>query len=476
VPDLSPDGGTTTSTNSTSPALSSTLSESSSLLDVNILQHQQQQLQNTPTPPQQIQVVRNNYQIDQQSPGQQIKLPDLLLETNAYANKTEPSLSNNLLIMANEHKEFSCSVGEKHNVNPSSNNNLTAIDNNVPESDENSSNTRENEDDFKSSNIDDKESLQSKNPNLSIATNIANAFINISSLSSGSKGSNQSNGVVQPKNVNVIVTQQQIAQHFMKTLSFTTSRGGIFVPNVIATNITPQFTVHQYGLHGNPNGPAPNVTVNPSGNFNSNLNALRPGAPNHFRLLFQQTPNINLNILNNQNTGNVNSTNQSPILEASLQTLSKAPISSTSSKVMSSKTSSQNSAVNQKSSIPSSLNKTKSIEETSSESNQALDSSSVNNDQQIRVLTPSEIMKTLPSLAHDNICFNSSNMTVNDKNQTDIKPQYSETSGSVAISFKNSANSSPLNVTSECNTLSSNFLTTKATMSSNNAQIQMVSG
>ena len=479
APDLSPDGGTTTSTNSTSPALSSTLSESSSLMDVNILQQQQQmQHQNptTPTQPQQIQVVRTN----QQSPGHPNKLPEQLLETNAFANKTEPSLSNNLLIMANEHKEFSCRVGDENVVNPTSNNH-TVVDNKIPESDEIPPKALDSDD---TSKADDKDNAQVKNPNLSVANNIANAFINLSNLSSAPKPANGSNGVVQAKNLNVIVTQQQIAQHFMKTLSFTTSRGGIFVPNVIATNITPQFTVHQYGLHGNPNGPAPNVTVNPNGNFNTNSNAIRPGAQNHFRLLFQQSPNINLNIINNQNS----SPNPSPILEASLQTINKVTPSAPApaQTVISTKTIIQNPIINSKATIPIVVQQ-KSIEEVPPEpvaTAQSSDQTHVNNDQHIRVLTPSEIMKTLPSLSsQDNICFNSSSMIMSDKNANDNKsqnayPQNSQdTSGSVATnSFKNSTNSSPLTITSECNTLSSNFVTTKATISSNNAQIQMVSG
>lgn len=502
APDLSPDGGTTTSTNSTSPALSSTLSESSSLMDVNILQQQQQQQQiqqqqqppqTTTIQPQQIQVVRTNHPTDQQSPGQPVnKLSDQLLETNAFANKTEPSLSNNLLIMANEHKEFSCRVGDENVVNPTSNNsnNLTVVDTKTPESDEKASKGQENEENFKQSNVDDKDNNSpSKNPNLSIASNIANAFINLSNLNSASKAANAASGVVPTKNLNVIVTQQQLAQHFMKTLSFTTSRGGIFVPNVIATNITPQFTVHQYGLHGNPNGPAPNVTVNPNGNFNTNSNAIRPAAQNHFRLLFQQTPNLNLNLINNQNAALANAavTNPSPILEASLQTIQKAATAQPAQKIISTKTIGQSPVSAQKSVAPFVIQQQKSMEDSQTEAcSQAQDAANVNNDQHIRVLTPSEIMKTLPSLtSQDNICFNNSNMNANDKNlnQTDNKPQSSftqssdTTSGSVVTnSFKNSTNSSPLTITSECNTLSSNFVTTKATMSSNNAQIQMVSG
>lgn len=483
APDLSPDGGTTTSTNSTSPALSSTLSESSSIMDVNLIQQQPMQpmqqpmqLQTPTTPtqiqPQQIQVVRTN----QQSPGHQNKLPDQVLETNAYANKPEPSLSNNLLIMANEHKEFSCRVGDENVVNPSSNNQtVVVVDNKTPESDENA--TKAFDSDEKA---DDKDSSHAKNPNLSVASNIANAFINLSNLSSAPK---HANGSVQAKNLNVIVTQQQIAQHFMKTLSFTTSRGGIFVPNVIATNITPQFTVHQYGLHGNPNGPAPNVTVNPNGNFASNSNAIRPGGQNHFRLLFQQSPNINLNIINNQ--GAVNTPpNPSPILEASLQTINKIAASQPAQSPA--KTIIQNPIVNQKTTVSVAVQQKPNDEQAPESSSQPSDSPCVNNDQHIRVLTPSEIMKTLPSLSsQDNHCFNNGNMIAGDKNASaaDNKSQAaflhtsSDPSGSVATnSFKNSTNSSPLTITSECNTLSSNFVTTKATMSSNNAQTQMVSG
>jgi hypothetical protein len=432
---------------------------------------QQQPAPNTVAQPQQIQVVRTNLP----SPGQQVKMPEQLLEPNAFANKTEPSLSNNLLIMANEHKEFSCRVGDENVVNPTSNaskiHNVVGIK--TPESDENTAKVHESVDSTK----DEQDNAQSKNPNLSVASNIANAFINLSNLNSTPKAANGPSGMVQTKNLNVIVTQQQITQHFMKTLSFATSRGGIFVPNVIATNITPQFTVHQYGLHGNPNGPAPNVTVNPNGNFNSNSNALRPGAPNHFRLLFQQSSNLNLNIIN-QNTLQNPPTNASPILEASLQTVNKVVPPP---KIIPSKTIIQNPATNQKAV----LQQQKSSEDLPSDQSLSQDSSNVNNDQHIRVLTPSEIMKTLPSLpSQDNICFNNSSMIESEKNAspTESKTQISftqnpDTSGSVANnSFKNSTNSSPLTITSECNTLSSNFVTTKATMSSNIAQTQMVSG
>jgi hypothetical protein len=433
---------------------------------------QQQPAQNIIAQPQQISVVRTNLP----SPGQQVKMPEQLLEPNAFANKTEPSLSNNLLIMANEHKEFSCRVGDENVVNPTSNASKihNVVGTKTPESDESTVKAQESVESPK----DEKDNAQCKNPNLSVASNIANAFINLSNLNSAPKGANGPSGMVQTKNLNVIVTQQQITQHFMKTLSFTTSRGGIFVPNVIATNITPQFTVHQYGLHGNPNGPAPNVTVNPNGNFNSNSNAIRPGAPNHFRLLFQQSPNLNLNIINNQNPPQNPPANASPILEASLQTVNKI---ATPTKVIPASTIIQNPTITQKVV----LQQQKSTEDLPPDQSQSQESSNVNNDQHIRVLTPSEIMKTLPSLpSQDNICFNNSSMIESEKSasQTETKTQISftqnpDTSGSVANnSFKNSTNSSPLTITSECNTLSSNFVTTKATMSSNNAQTQMVSG
>jgi hypothetical protein len=146
---------------------------------------------------------------------------------------------------------------------------------------------------------------------------------------------------------------------------------------------------------------------------------------------------------------------------------------------MSTKISVQSSSKIQKNIQPLSIPKQISLDEESSETAQIQDSANINSDQHIRVLTPSEIMKTLPSLSsQDNVCFNSSNSS-NEKIQREMKIQNtfalnSETSGSVAISFENSTNSSPLKVTSECNTLSSNFVTTKATLSSNNAQ--MVSG
>ncbi|KAG5672534.1 hypothetical protein PVAND_002656 [Polypedilum vanderplanki] len=554
APDLSPDNGTT-STNSTSPALSSTLSESSSLMDVSMIQQQhqsqQQQQVSTPTtvnvgPPQQLQVVRNN----QQSPGRSSTpssssnlLPEHVLETNALDNKndsTSPNnIKNNLLIIANEHKEFSCSIGDENISSPISNNSNNTINDKISESDEanlllqvKSSSTSFD----MSSKSDNNCSLLNKNANISVASNIANAFINLTTSlpknnnnannisNNNGSGSNNSNcllnasGLSQTKNVNVIVSQQPLsAQHFMKTLSFTTSRG-IFVPNVIATNIAPQFTVHQYGLHGaSSSGPAPNVTVNPNGNFNTNSNpTLRPAIPNHFRLLLQQqNANINLNIINNNNNNqqqsNVNpSPAPSPILEASLQTITKeATMQATKTTVLPTKTIFPNQIIHppQRSITPFTPIQQKIDQD--HEMVQVEESSSLTNstaDQHIRVLTPSEIMKTLPSLStHDNVCFNSSSMSTasieKQSNETDINALSTNNnkklqnasqhhhhdpnaSGSViSILSNNSAISSPLTITtttitSECNTFTSSHFTTitKATLSSttsNNAQIIM---
>lgn len=514
APDLSPDNGTT-STNSTSPALSSTLSESSSLMDVGIMQQQQQQQTQQPTNVaslgQQIQVVRTN----QQSPGR-TSMPDHILETNAFDNKIESSSpsannnnlnNNNLLIVANEHKEFSCSIGDENISSPVSSNNNNLVSDKNSESDETQKSLDTNSRELKQLNIESSKNDAQKNANISVASNIASAFINLSSLSSSSKNiANSTTSGLNPttKSVNVIVTQQP-TQHFMKALSFTTSRG-IFVPNVIATNITPQFTVHQYGLHGSSSGPAPNVTVNPNGNFNSNSNAtIRPGISNHFRLLLQQQPsNINVNIINPNNQPI-----PSPILEASLQTITKEA-NLQAAKVLPTKTIFPTQVIAQRPITPfasvqqqsiTTQQQQKSDHHHISEANQSEEASAINTDQHIRVLTPSEIMKTLPSLStHDNICFNSSCMPTNiekqssetDNNKSQKLPNSSnnpETSGSVTIISNNSAISSPMTITttittSECNTFNSSHFTTTTTTTkatamsstSNNAQIIMVRG
>jgi hypothetical protein len=438
-------------------------------MDVNMLQQQQvsqQPIQQQQTTPQQIQVVRTN----QQSPsGRHSKLPDLFLESNnAFDNKIEspsPSsnnnhhVNNNLLIMANEHKEFSCSMsmGDENNlsssspvnstssssnssviniINNSNTSNVIVVDNHknklttniTSESDE--SQPKVSSSSHESGNVESK--ADCKNANITVASNIANAFVN---LSTNSNKAGTSPAPVAAKNLNVIVTQQQLTQqHLMKTVSFTTSRG-IFVPNVIATNIAPQFTIHQYGLHGNNSGPAPNVTVNPNGEFvNSNSGTVRPANPNHFRLLLQQSPNINFNIINQ------NPANPSPILEASLQTITKeATLHAT--KFIPTKTIYPNQIINTRTIVQNQTSSTVVKTEEPETPTQEVSSNNSNNDQHIRVLTPSEIMKTLPSLSSqdNNPCFSSSNNSgekqASHENESNRKPSDIPTtvsSGSVA--------------------------------------------
>lgn len=552
MPDLSPDGGTSSST-APSPALSTTLSDSSSLTEVGVQLQQQQQQQAIPQimpqqqqqqlqlpltqqlPTQQIQVVRTNQHHDHLV-TQQLKATVQLIEgtinnnnninnqnnttTFNIDNTANNNINNNInnnnnQLITNkieehdynnhdtEHKihkpSSSCSslIGVDNNNIPQfspqiqinkfktitnmQNNNVVemlngsetssmVVDKSILLSDKaptpftsSSSTTQDTVDSSMKMSTDSDpitvvksnqslttSSTVNKSANLSVANNIANAFINLSTFNSPTVGAvnnnnnnNSSSSGSSPsgsgttsntKNVNVIVTQP-ISQHFVKTLSFATSRGGIFVPNVIATNLSPQFTVHhhQYGIHG-ASGPAPNVTVNPNGNFNSNSSAVvRPGTSNHFRLLFQQSPNINFNIVGNQNacaSASATGTNQSPILEASLQTLSKV----TQGKIISnSKINTTNriipsTVINSKTTNAPALVPTQPITKlnASSDSCSPLVSSvtspkstgeQASNDQHIRVLTPSEIMRTLPSLPPQdhNICFNSTNVIITDK-------------------------------------------------------------
>lgn len=408
----------------------------------------QQQPVASSTPLLQNQAVRTS---DQHSPGQQNKLQDHNVESNHAFEKTNPPtpISNNLLIMANEHREFSISSSaDSHSTVPILSDepkplSLDTVD------EENASKV---EDNIDANEIATKTNSQlAKNANLTVASNIANAFINIAT----SKNPNAPN-----KSLNVIVTQQHMTQHqLMKTLSFTTSRGGIYVPNVIATNVTPQFTVHQYGLHSNPHGPAPNVTVNPNGNFNTNANPVRHPGQGHFRLLFQQSPGLNLNIVNN----NPNNT------QLQMNSVQAPPKSETPKTII------QNTnVVAQKNQSPVVFQTQRSVEEKVTLTDQP--STPHSNEQPIRVLTPSEIMKTLPSLtSHEQGSFGNKIAS--------SSPNLTETS----MKHTFSANS-PTNVaiTSENNTLSSNFVTstitkttstiTNSTLSSNNAPMQTVRG
>lgn len=291
------------------------------------------------------------------------------------------------------------------------------------------------------------EKIAQSNTKVSVVSNTGKTFINLSNNTFGianMKSSQNTNINAQ----NIVVSQSSNQPHFMKTLTFGTSRGSIFVPNVIATNLTssPQFTVHQYGLHSNVNGPAPNVTVNPNGHFNTNPNSTirATGTPNHFRLLFQQTPNINFNIIGNNNGNNNNNssiqnnpgnngqatvrTTQSPILEASLQAINKIANNQIiqnsniiqQNRIITNKLMSPKTIAIQNSQQPQKVMKTILMDQTMirpphfsglgiTQFNQA------NADQHIRVLTPSEIMRTLPSLANTAPCFSTANQIPDNK-------------------------------------------------------------
>uniref|UniRef100_A0A182MF99 Histone-lysine N-methyltransferase n=1 Tax=Anopheles culicifacies TaxID=139723 RepID=A0A182MF99_9DIPT len=286
--------------------------------------------------------------------------------------------------------------------------------------------------------------------NLVVAANIANTFINLSSLTAMGQGgtvgqqqpqhlpahqqivtqrqsfptaANPSDQQPAPGAVNVVVNQTMPPTHVMKTLAIGNSRTNIFVPNVIASPATiasSNFTVHhhhhQFGLR---NGPAPNVTVNPNGNFNVNSGAiLRPGYA-HIRPAFlPQT----FNIVTSSATGSV----QSPILAASLQTINKIAAqqqqhgagAAPQQVIAQSRTTNINKLIN----VCQDGSQQQILISTGGQVQVATHSQSPGrptvcspqrprtpgtnppvtvmnlNDQQIRVLTPGEIMRTLPSL------------------------------------------------------------------------------
>lgn len=265
-----------------------------------------------------------------------------------------------------------------------------------------------------------------KGPNITVAANIANTFINISSNQSTGKppGPNQ--------NVNVIAVSQQplTTQHFMKTLTINTSRGNIFVPNVIATNLagTPQFTVHhhQYGLHPNSTGPAPNVTVNPNGNFATNSNAMiRPHA--------YQATQFRPFLASNQSNTNVI---QSPILAASLQTINK--IATNQSKSIGKVT-----IIQTQTATPENQSPVRTLDEsgrtTPNTPTRALTPQSAV-DQQIRVLTPSEIMRTLPSLSTQDTTLQQQQQTIINTNSQINSQNINNSSSNLNNVIKSQAN------------------------------------
>lgn len=231
--------------------------------------------------------------------------------------------------------------------------------------------------------------------------------------------------------LNVIVSQP--LSHFMKsvTIGATTNKTNVFVPNVISNNA--QFPVsHQFGLHHNTNssGPAPNVTVNPNGNFNTNSNAvLRSGFPHGFRPFNIQQTGVNFNLINHSKTSTINS----PILAAQLQTINQiasnqahqqqlqqmqqklpqqlkqfihCPIGKNQDATAMSSFHSNLNPNDQK--LPSPTFIAQQTHEGTTPNNSRSNTpqlllTSNSNDQQIRVLTPSEIMRTLPSIPNQDV-------------------------------------------------------------------------
>lgn len=315
-----------------------------------------------------------------------------------------------------------------------------------------------------SSSVSNNSSSESqKGPNITVAANIANTFINISSnQSSGQQkvagGPNQ--------NVNVIaVSQQPLAtQHFMKTLTINTSRGNIFVPNVIATNLAgaPQFTVHhhQYGLHPNSTGPAPNVTVNPNGNFATNSNAMiRPHA--------YQATQFRPFLASNQSNPNVI---QSPILAASLQTINK--IATNQSKSIGKVTIIQTQAPQTPDSSVDESGRSTPSTPTRAPTPQSAGAAAVDN--QIRVLTPSEIMRTLPSLSTQDTTTLQQQQLQTTNSQINIPPNINNSSSNLLNNVKSQANSATVTdhstMSSVNNVVCSSTVTTVSTTPPNNAQ------
>lgn len=136
-------------------------------------------------------------------------------------------------------------------------------------------------------------------------------------------------------NVNIVVSQP-IGQ-FMKTITMgqaPRAAGGLILPSPHLT-IQPQshpsssqFVIHQPGPHYHPllhSGPAPNVTVNPNGNFQTNPNATIRATYTPFRAFsspFQAINNFG------RFAGPIQATQlpqgvQSPILAAQLQTINQ---------------------------------------------------------------------------------------------------------------------------------------------------------
>lgn len=154
---------------------------------------------------------------------------------------------------------------------------------------------------------------------------------------------------------------------------------------------------HHHPLTGSSTGPAPNVTVNPNGAFNTHSNAvLRPGFAHPFRPFSMQP--VSLGSSSQSSVSAVTS----PILAAQLQTINQIASNQAAQFQQYQKQSfDPNKFQSNRSTRTLSTPNLTGIRPTNPQSTspvQLLSPTHGLNDQHIRVLTPSEIMRTLPSL------------------------------------------------------------------------------
>lgn len=138
-------------------------------------------------------------------------------------------------------------------------------------------------------------------------------------------------------NVNIVVSQQSVLpiSHFMKTITVGTAgrQSGIILQHPQHSSAaSQQFVIHQPGPHYHPllhSGPAPNVTVNPNGNFQTNPNATIRATYTPFRA-FSGSPFAAINASFGRFAGPIQAAPgqlsqgvQSPILAAQLQTINQ---------------------------------------------------------------------------------------------------------------------------------------------------------
>lgn len=157
----------------------------------------------------------------------------------------------------------------------------------------------------------------------------------VDNSSAAKEGGEVKNEIRLGNDVNIVVSQP--INQFMKTITVgTTRQQGLNVPSQPHLTIqqqpppqhpTSQFVIHQPGPHYHPllhSGPAPNVTVNPNGNFQTNPNATIRATYTPFRTFggpFQAINNFGrfAGPIQAQLAQGV----QSPILAAQLQTINQ---------------------------------------------------------------------------------------------------------------------------------------------------------